>query len=134
MESSVQAGAWSERVLVVMRLGALQVVPPSVLVIAQTSLGPRRRDSQNTQIRPVESRTAAVFPSLTPSSVSCIAGAGVSGLPGVNARAQMSTVPVRFELFPHGRHGLGLALDQPGEVQGWTDLLLTWLQSQWGRL
>jgi acetyl esterase/lipase len=29
-------------------------------------------------------------------------------------------VPVRFELFPHGRHGMGLALEQTGEVRGWT--------------
>jgi acetyl esterase/lipase len=45
---------------------------------------------------------------------------------------QKAQVPVRFELFPHGRHGLGLALDQTSEVRGWTGQLRTWLREQWG--
>lgn len=45
---------------------------------------------------------------------------------------QKVQVSVQFELFPHGRHGLGLALDQASEVRGWTEQLLTWLQEQWG--
>jgi acetyl esterase/lipase len=36
-------------------------------------------------------------------------------------------VPVTFELFPHGAHGMGLALDQPGDVGGWTRDALAWL-------
>jgi acetyl esterase/lipase len=36
-------------------------------------------------------------------------------------------VPVTFELFPHGAHGLGLALEEEGEVQTWTEKLLRWL-------
>jgi acetyl esterase/lipase len=43
-------------------------------------------------------------------------------------------VPVRFELFASGPHGMGLALDQPGEVRLWTDLLLEWLTAQWSVL
>lgn len=35
-------------------------------------------------------------------------------------------------LFPHGPHGLGLALDQTNEVRGWSGRLLTWLREQWG--
>lgn len=41
-------------------------------------------------------------------------------------------VPVQFELFPHGYHGMGLALDQTSEAGGWTGQLLTWLKGQWG--
>jgi acetyl esterase/lipase len=40
-------------------------------------------------------------------------------------------VPVTFTLFPHGPHGLGLALDDPSEVRTWTELLLAWLEKQW---
>jgi acetyl esterase/lipase len=36
-------------------------------------------------------------------------------------------VPVVFKLFPHGPHGLGLALGQSGGVRSWTDLFLEWL-------
>jgi acetyl esterase/lipase len=43
-------------------------------------------------------------------------------------------VPVLFTLYPHGPHGMGLALNQPTEVRGWTNLLLEWLTSQWGRM
>jgi acetyl esterase/lipase len=42
-------------------------------------------------------------------------------------------VPVEFSLFPHGPHGLGLALDDPSEVRTWTKLLLAWLDTQWTR-
>jgi acetyl esterase/lipase len=38
-------------------------------------------------------------------------------------------VPVRFELFPHGPHGMGLAFDQRGAVRNWTDQLVEWLKS-----
>src|SRR5262249_38696268 len=40
-------------------------------------------------------------------------------------------VPVMYKLFPHGPHGLGLALDDPTEVRTWTKLLLAWLETQW---
>jgi acetyl esterase/lipase len=40
-------------------------------------------------------------------------------------------VPVMFTLFPHGPHGLGLALDDPSEVGTWTNQLLAWLRAQW---
>jgi acetyl esterase/lipase len=45
-----------------------------------------------------------------------------------------SKVPVRFELFPHGPHGLGLAREQTSEVRNWTSQLLDWLTLQWGPL
>jgi acetyl esterase/lipase len=43
-------------------------------------------------------------------------------------------VPVELTLFPHGPHGLGLALDDAslGEVTGWTQQLLAWLRQRWG--
>jgi acetyl esterase/lipase len=41
-------------------------------------------------------------------------------------------VPVEFTLFPHGPHGMGLALDAPNEARGWTTTLLVWLAQQWG--
>lgn len=41
-------------------------------------------------------------------------------------------VPVQYELYPSGPHGMGLALDQESEVRGWTTQLLTWLRSRWG--
>ena len=40
---------------------------------------------------------------------------------------QRANVPVTFKLFPHGPHGMGLALDQPGEVGTWTRQALDWL-------
>jgi acetyl esterase/lipase len=40
-------------------------------------------------------------------------------------------VPVMFKLFPHGPHGLGLALEARSEVATWTDLLLAWLDERW---
>jgi acetyl esterase/lipase len=42
-------------------------------------------------------------------------------------------VPVEFRLFPHGPHGMGLALDAPNEARRWTTQLLAWLARQWGR-
>jgi acetyl esterase/lipase len=41
-------------------------------------------------------------------------------------------VPVEFKLFPHGPHGMGLALDARNEVRGWTTLLLACLAQRWG--
>jgi acetyl esterase/lipase len=41
-------------------------------------------------------------------------------------------IPVEFTLFPHGPHGMGLALDAPNEARGWTTMLLAWLAQQWG--
>ncbi|HWL87339.1 MAG TPA: alpha/beta hydrolase fold domain-containing protein [Polyangiaceae bacterium] len=35
-------------------------------------------------------------------------------------------VHVTFELFPHGPHGMGLALDRPGAVGKWTSQALDW--------
>jgi acetyl esterase/lipase len=43
-------------------------------------------------------------------------------------------VPVAFKLYPHGPHGMGLALDQTGDVKEWTSLLLQWLSERWGPL
>lgn len=37
-------------------------------------------------------------------------------------------VPVELHVFPHGRHGLGLAKDDPS-VGAWTGLLLSWLKT-----
>ncbi len=45
---------------------------------------------------------------------------------------QKSNVPVRFELFPHGPHGMGLAREQPSGVRNWTSQLLEWLRLRWG--
>jgi len=36
-------------------------------------------------------------------------------------------VPVSFTLFPHGPHGMGLALNDPPPVGQWTNALLAWL-------
>jgi acetyl esterase/lipase len=43
-------------------------------------------------------------------------------------------VPVTFKLFAHGPHGMGLALDEPGDVREWTALFLAWLHERWGPL
>jgi acetyl esterase/lipase len=40
-------------------------------------------------------------------------------------------VPAAFTLYPHGPHGLGLALDEKGPVREWTAQLLTWLEGRW---
>lgn len=47
---------------------------------------------------------------------------------------QRARVPVEYELYPRGPHGLGLALGVAGEVGQWTSLLLVWLTGQWGPL
>ena len=39
-------------------------------------------------------------------------------------------VPVEYELYPHGPHGMGLAQGRDGEVGHWTDRLLDWLTQQ----
>jgi acetyl esterase/lipase len=44
---------------------------------------------------------------------------------------QRAGVPVEFSLFPHGPHGMGLALDAPNEARGWTTQLLAWLAQLW---
>jgi acetyl esterase/lipase len=36
-------------------------------------------------------------------------------------------VPVALHVYPHGRHGVGMALDNP-ELKSWTSLLIDWLQ------
>ena len=36
-------------------------------------------------------------------------------------------VPVEYELYPHGPHGMGLAQGRDGGVGHWTDKLLDWL-------
>ncbi len=56
-------------------------------------------------------------------------------VPAAHARlfaeaCQRAGVPVTFRLYPHGPHGLGLALDRPDEVRGWTDELLAWLDAR----
>lgn len=43
-----------------------------------------------------------------------------------------SGVPVRYELYQQGPHGMGLAFDRQTEVRGWTDQLRAWLTEQWG--
>jgi hypothetical protein len=35
-------------------------------------------------------------------------------------------VPFALHVYPHGRHGLGLATDDP-QVSTWTDLCARWL-------
>jgi len=45
---------------------------------------------------------------------------------------ERAQVPVRFELFSLGPHGMGLALDRTTDVREWTDQLHAWLQQQWG--
>ena len=40
-------------------------------------------------------------------------------------------VPVTFRVYPHGPHGLGLALSSPGDLGNWTNSLLAWLSTQW---
>jgi acetyl esterase/lipase len=36
-------------------------------------------------------------------------------------------VPVALHVYPHGRHGVGMALDNPA-LKSWTSLLIDWLQ------
>ena len=43
-------------------------------------------------------------------------------------------VPVAFKLYPHGPHGMGLALGESSDVGQWTNLLLKWLEDRWGVL
>jgi acetyl esterase/lipase len=40
-------------------------------------------------------------------------------------------VPVTYKLYPHGPHGLGLALDESSDVRTWSDLMLAWLDARW---
>jgi acetyl esterase/lipase len=40
-------------------------------------------------------------------------------------------VPVAFTMYPHGAHGLGLALGQPGALGAWTTEMLGWLAARW---
>ncbi len=39
-------------------------------------------------------------------------------------------VPVRFRLYAHGPHGMGLAREEPGEVGRWTGEALGWLRER----
>ena len=43
---------------------------------------------------------------------------------------QRAGVPVAFKLYPHGPHGLGLALNERSEARHWTNALLDWLAQQ----
>jgi acetyl esterase/lipase len=45
---------------------------------------------------------------------------------------QSANVPVTFKHFPHGPHGMGLALGNPTDVGTWTSLMLAWIKTQWG--
>jgi acetyl esterase/lipase len=45
---------------------------------------------------------------------------------------EKANVPVQLELYPHGAHGLGLALGRNDEVGHWTSHFLTWLAARWG--
>ncbi len=47
------------------------------------------------------------------------------------AACRRANVPVTYRLYAHGPHGLGLALDEPGDVAGWTTKLAEWLKQQW---
>ncbi|HWU91022.1 MAG TPA: alpha/beta hydrolase fold domain-containing protein [Kofleriaceae bacterium] len=46
---------------------------------------------------------------------------------------QRAGVPVTFRLFPHGPHGMGLALDHRGDVGTWTSDALAWLADRAAR-
>jgi acetyl esterase/lipase len=39
-------------------------------------------------------------------------------------------VPVTLRVYPHGPHGMGLALDRSGDVGGWTAEALAWLDER----
>ena len=41
-----------------------------------------------------------------------------------------ANVPVAFKLYPHGPHGMGLALNERSEVCRWTHILFSWLAQQ----
>ncbi len=45
---------------------------------------------------------------------------------------RQADVPIFFKLYPHGPHGMGLALGQAGDVSQWTTLLHEWLGERWG--
>jgi acetyl esterase/lipase len=40
-------------------------------------------------------------------------------------------VPVELIVYPHGRHGMGLAFHAPEPVRSWTTRLLGWLAARW---
>lgn len=42
-------------------------------------------------------------------------------------------VPISFTLYDSGPHGMGLALEAPPPVRGWSDELLAWLDARWGK-
>jgi acetyl esterase/lipase len=42
--------------------------------------------------------------------------------------AKNNGVPVEMHIFPHGGHGFSLAIGK-GELESWTDLLITWLRT-----
>jgi acetyl esterase/lipase len=44
---------------------------------------------------------------------------------------ESARIPVKFNLYPHGRHGLGLASREGPPVANWTKDLLGWLHDQW---
>jgi acetyl esterase/lipase len=44
---------------------------------------------------------------------------------------ESAKVPVKFNLYPHGRHGLGLARNEGVPVANWTKDLLLWLKQYW---
>ncbi|HWO22422.1 MAG TPA: alpha/beta hydrolase fold domain-containing protein [Kofleriaceae bacterium] len=43
---------------------------------------------------------------------------------------QRAGVPATLRIYPHGPHGMGLALDRPGDVGGWTAEALAWLDER----
>ena len=43
------------------------------------------------------------------------------------AACERAGVPVTLHVFPHGAHGMGLALGEPSEVGSWTKQALAWL-------
>ncbi len=56
-------------------------------------------------------------------------------VPAAHARlfaeaCQRAGVPVTFRLFPHGPHGMGMALGDPGEVGTWSRQALDWLATR----
>jgi dipeptidyl aminopeptidase/acylaminoacyl peptidase len=45
------------------------------------------------------------------------------------AACSKNKVPFALHVYPHGRHGVGMALDNPA-LKSWTGLLVDWL-AEW---
>jgi acetyl esterase/lipase len=51
---------------------------------------------------------------------------------GFAEACRRANVPVSLTVYPHGPHGMGLALDARTSVREWTTDLAAWLTSSWG--